>query len=75
MKVIEGNFGKTENISVPEVFASICKVENLEDYTDAFCIVKSDDYVVISSNMDAHALYFLFDQLKMTLLTNGEYEV
>jgi len=51
------------------------KTEKLEDYTDAFCLAKSDDFVVISSNMEAHDLYFLFDQLKMTILTNGEYEV
>jgi len=75
MKVIEGKFIKKEVVTVPQVFASICKTENLEDYTDAFCFAKSDDYVVISSNMEAHELYFLFDQLKMTILTNGEYEV
>ena len=75
MKVNEGGFGKQDNATVPEVFASIYKTEKLENYTDAFCLAKSDDFVVISSNMEAHDLYFLFDQLKMTILTNGEYEV
>ena len=75
MKVIDGGFRKKEKTTVPEVFASICKEENLANYEHAFCIVKSDDYVMASTNMETHELYFLFDQLKMTLITNGEYEI
>lgn len=72
MKVIEGFF---DEITVPQVFNAILETENLEDYANAFCFIKSDDYVVISSNLKSQDLYFLLDQLKMSLLTNGEYEV
>tara|TARA_R110001606_G_scaffold390775_1_gene558028 strand:+ start:725 stop:943 length:219 start_codon:yes stop_codon:yes gene_type:complete len=72
VKVIEGFF---DGITVPQVFDAILETENLEDYTNAFCFIKSEDYVVISSNMEPQDLYFLLDQIKMTLLTNGEYEV
>tara|TARA_R110000751_G_scaffold108074_1_gene204639 strand:- start:100 stop:327 length:228 start_codon:yes stop_codon:yes gene_type:complete len=75
MKVIEGGFGKQANATVPQVFSSIYKTEKLEDYTDAFCLAKSADFIVMSSNMEAPDLYFLFDQLKMSILTNGEYEL
>lgn len=76
MKVIKGNFtGKTEKVGVPEVFNAITAVENLKDYNDAFCIIKSDDYIMVSTNMEAADLNFLFDQMKMTLLTSGEYEL
>jgi hypothetical protein len=30
--------------------------------------------MVIASNIDAEGLYFLLDQIKLTLLTNGDYE-
>lgn len=72
VKVIEGVF---DGITVPQVFDAVCKAEKLEDYDDALCFIRSADYVVLSSNMDAQDLYFLLDQIKMTLLTNGEYEV
>jgi hypothetical protein len=76
MKVIKGNFKeKSEKVGVPEVFNSITSVENLSDYNEAFCIMKSDDYIVVSTNMEAADLNFLFDQMKMTLLTSGEYEI
>lgn len=76
MKVIEGNFnGKDEKIPVPKVFDAILSVEKLEDYKDAFCIIKSEDFVVVSTNMDTLDLYFVLDQLKMSLLTGGEYEL
>lgn len=76
MKVIEGNFsGKSEKIPVPAVFAAVTSMEDLKKYEDAFCIIKSDDFVVVSTNMDTHELYFLFDQLKLSLLTGGEYEL
>ena len=76
MKVIKGNFKNTsEKVSVPEVFKAITSGEDLDRYEDAFCIVKSDDYIIISTNIETPELYFLFDQLKMTLLTGGEYEL
>ena len=76
MKVIKGNFKNTsEKIAVPEVFEAITSGEDLDRYEDAFCIVKSDDYIIISTNIETPELYFLFDQLKMTLLTGGEYEL
>ena len=76
MKVIKGNFGETvTKVTVPEVFESITSVENLEKYTDAFCIMKSDDYIVVSTNIETPELNYMFDQLKMTLLTSGEYEL
>ena len=76
MKVIKGNFKeKTEKVGVPEVFNAITSVENLKDYSDAFCIIKSDEYIMVSTNIDSADLNFLFDQMKMTLLTSGEYEI
>ena len=76
MKVIEGHFGaKDEKVSVPEVFAAISGVEDLEKYEDAFCIVKSEDFVVISTNIDTQDLYFLLDQIKLALITRGDYEI
>ena len=76
VKVIEGHFGdKDEKIPVSAVFGSISAVEDLDKYEDAFCIVKSEDYVVISTNMDTFQLYFLLDQLKLSLITRGDYEI
>jgi len=76
MKVIEGHFGaKDEKVPVPAVFAAISGVEDLEKYEDAFCIVKSEDYVVISTNIETHELYFLLDQIKLALITRGDYEI
>lgn len=76
MKVIEGQFGgKNEKVPVPAVFAAISAVEDLDKYEDAFCIVKSDDYVVISTNLDTHQVYFLMDQIKLSLITRGDYEI
>ena len=71
MKVIEGGFKTT----VPEVFAAITETEELKDYEYAFCIIKSKDYLVVSTNMETQELNFLFDQLKMEMITNGEYEI
>ncbi len=54
MKVIEGSFGEktsTDKVPVPVVFETLTQKENLEDYRDAFCIAKSDEYIVISTNM------------------------
>jgi hypothetical protein len=46
MKVIQGAFGgkkqDTDRISVPEVFKLIMDNEDLENYDDAFCIIKSE---------------------------------
>jgi len=76
VKVIEGHFGdKDEKIPVSAVFGAISGVEDLDSYEDAFCIVKSEDYVVISTNMDTFQLYFLLDQLKLSLITRGDYEI
>jgi len=76
VKVIEGHFGdKDEKIPVSAVFGAISGVEDLDKYEDAFCIVKSEDYVVISTNMDTFQLYFLLDQLKLSLITRGDYEI
>ena len=76
VKVIEGHFGdKDEKIPVSAVFGAISGVEDLDSYEDALCIVKSEDYVVISTNMDTFQLYFLLDQLKLSLITRGDYEI
>jgi len=76
VKVIEGHFGaKDEKVPVPAVFAALSAADDLENYEDAFCIVKSEDYVVISTNMDTHQLYFLLDQIKLSLITRGDYEI
>jgi hypothetical protein len=75
MKVLKGDFGKKESMTVPEVFDIITKKEKLEEYKDAFCFIRSDDYVFLSTNMDIYELYFLLEQLKMTLITDGEYEI
>ena len=76
VKVIEGHFGaKDEKVPVPAVFAAVTSVEDLEKYEDAFCIVKSEDFVVISTNIDTQDLYFLLDQIKLALITRGDYEI
>ena len=76
MKVIEGHFGdKDGKLPVSAVFAAVSGVEDLDKYEDAFCIVKSEDYVVISTNLDTHQLYFLLDQIKLSLITRGDYEI
>ena len=78
MKVIEGNFGGKDNedkLTVPLVFAAITEKEDLTNYEDAFCIVKSEEFIVVSTNMDTLDLYYLLDQLKLSLLTGGDYEL
>jgi hypothetical protein len=79
MKVIQGAFGgnkqDTDRISVPQVFKLIMDNEDLENYDDAFCIIKSEEYIMVSTNMDTYELAFLLDQLKLSLLTGGEYEL
>jgi len=78
MKVIEGNFGEKANedkITVPLVFNAITEKEDLTTYEDAFCVVKSEEFIVVSTNMDTLDLYFLLDQLKLSLLTGGDYEL
>ena len=79
MKVIEGAFGGNKQninkIPVPDVFKLIVDNENLENYEDAFCIIKSEEYIMVSTNMDTYELAFLLDQLKLSLLTGGEYEL
>ena len=62
MKVIEGSFdqkAKTDELTVPMVFDAIVAKEDLENYDEAFCIIKSEDFIVVSTNMDTAALYFL----------------
>jgi hypothetical protein len=79
MKIIKGNFEDKpkgeDGLTVPMVFDMIIEKEDLESYNEAFCIIKSEDYIVISTNMDTVGLYFLLDQLKMSLITGGEYEL
>ena len=79
MKVIKGNFEDKpkgeDGLNVPMVFDMIIEKEDLDNYDEAFCIIKSEDYIVISTNMDTTGLYFLLDQLKMSLITGGEYEL
>jgi hypothetical protein len=78
MKVIEGGFdqkNKTDELTVPMVFDAIIAKEDLESYDEAFCVVKSEDFILVSTNMDTTGLYFLLDQLKMSLITGGEYEL
>ena len=78
MKVIEGNFGGKDNedkLTVPLVFNAITEKEDLTNYEDAFCIVKSEEFIVVSTNMDTLDLYYLLDQLKLSLLTGGDYEL
>jgi len=78
MKVIEGTFGEKTNdnkVTVPLVFEAITNKEDLENYEDAFCIVKSEEYIVVSTNMETLELSFLLDQLKLSLLTGGDYEL
>ncbi len=73
MKVIDGGFGKQTGVA--KVFEAITRAEKLDDYDKAFCIIKSDDYVVVSTNLEAQDLYFLLDQIKMSIITQGEYEI
>lgn len=73
MKVIDGGFGKQR--SVKQVFEAALNSEKLEDYETAFCIMKSPDYIVVSTNMDRDELYFLLDQIKMSIITEGDYEL
>jgi hypothetical protein len=78
MKVIKGGFDqkqKEDVLTVPMVFDSIVGKEDLETYDEAFCVIKSEDFIVVSTNMDTTSLYFLLDQLKMSLITGGEYEL
>ena len=78
MKVIEGGFDqkqRADELTVPMVFDAIVAKEHLENYDEAFCIIKSEDFIVVSTNMDTVGLYFLLDQLKMSLITAGEYEL
>jgi len=78
MKVIEGGFDqkqRADELTVPMVFDAIVAKEDLENYDEAFCIIKSEDFIVVSTNMDTASLYFLLDQLKMSLITAGEYEL
>jgi len=79
MKVIEGAFGGNkqdeDRINVPEVFKLITENEDLSSYRDALCIIKSEEYVMVSTNMDTYEMAFLLDQLKLSLLTGGEYEL
>ena len=78
MKVIKGGFDqkqKEDVLTVPMVFDSIVGKEDLETYDEAFCVIKSEDFIVVSTNMDTSSLYFLLDQLKMSLITGGEYEL
>lgn len=51
------------------VFDAIVAKEDLESYDEAFCVVKSEDFILVSTNMDTTGLYFLLDQLKMSLIT------
>lgn len=79
MKVIQGSFGGNkqdeDRINVPDVFKLITDNEDLGSYEDAFCIIKSEEYVMVSTNMDTQGLAFLLDQIKLSLLTGGEYEL
>lgn len=78
MKVIEGGFDqkqRADELTVPMVFDAVVAKEDLETYDEAFCVIKSEDFIVVSTNMDTTSLYFLLDQLKMSLITGGEYEL
>ena len=78
MKVIEGGFDqkqRADELTVPMVFDAVVAKEDLETYDEAFCVIKSEDFIVVSTNMDTASLYFLLDQLKMSLITGGEYEL
>ncbi len=78
MKVIEGGFDqkqRADELTVPMVFDAVVAKEDLETYDEAFCVIKSEDFIVVSTNMDTSSLYFLLDQLKMSLITGGEYEL
>jgi hypothetical protein len=74
MKVIQGAFGgnkqDTDRISVPEVFKLIMDNEDLENYDDAFCIIKSEEYIMVSTNILRLSYWTL-----LSLLTGGEYEL
>ena len=56
MKVIDGGFGKQTGVS--KVFEAITRAEKLDDYDKAFCIIKSDDYVVVSTNQKHRTCIF-----------------
>jgi len=73
MNVIKGNFGDKKEVA--KVFECITDTENLDKYDKAFCIVKSKDTLVVSTNMDNEELYFLLDRIKMSILTHGEFEI
>tara|TARA_Y100000114_G_C11658728_1_gene277932 strand:+ start:219 stop:446 length:228 start_codon:yes stop_codon:yes gene_type:complete len=75
MKVIDGGFHYKEKDGVTTVFESITKMEDLGNYEKAFCIVQSEDSVVISTNLQATDLYYLLDQIKMSIITRGDYEI
>ena len=74
MKVIDGGFHK-EKDGVTPVFDSITKMEDLGNYDKAFCVVQSEDSVVMSTNVQAADLYFLLDQIKLSIITQGDYEI
>jgi len=73
MKVIDGGFGK--QISVEQVFEAALNSKKLKEYETAFCIMKSPDYITVSTNMERDELYFLLDQIKMSLITDGDYQL
>jgi len=53
MKVIKGSFDqkpKTDELTVPMVFDAIVAKEDLENYDEAFCIIKSEDFIVENTN-------------------------
>ena len=75
MKVIEGGFKKDKGATAADVFSSIPQQDDMSKYNYALCVAQSDDHITIASNMDPQALYFLLDQLKMSILTNGEYSL
>jgi len=84
MKIIKGDFSKErkssggedkKKVSVEFVVAHLADEMAKHKYIDAFCCAKSDDLVVISTNMETEELNMLFDQLKLSLLTAGEYQL
>ena len=48
MKVIKGNFEDKpkgeDGLTVPMIFDMIIEKEDLDNYDEAFCIIKSEDY-------------------------------
>lgn len=75
MKVIEGGFNKDKRQTALEVFTVVCEMEKIEDFEEAFCVAKSGQQLIISTNMDTYETHFLLEQLKLAILTAGDEEI